>query len=131
MWLNYLTYVVFLLSILSLWIPAKTKIKPWQLFLCLALILAFVSHVADFIAILSILVFYCLVAFYNKCSSQLRYVLWVVVFALGLALELHIIPGFHNLLILNKIQFTEDAIPFTLYLNFDKTQSFHKVCGYG
>ena len=40
---------------------------------------------------------------------------------MGLCLELHIIPGFHNLLVLNKVQFTPDALPFTLYLNLDKT----------
>jgi len=121
MWLKYLTYAVFILNILSLWVPAKAKIKPWVLIFVVSLILAFISHTANPIAILSILLFYALVSMYNKSSSKWKYILWVLVFSLGLALELHLIPGFKNLLIWNKIQFTPDAIPFTLYLNFDKT----------
>ncbi|MDQ5921618.1 MAG: protease family protein [Pseudomonadota bacterium] len=121
MWIKYLAYGVFITSIFSLWIPVKSKVKPWVILFGLSLILAFVSHIANLIAILSILLFYALVAMYNKCSSKLKNLLWVVAFFLGLALELHLIPGFKNLLIWNKIQFTPDAIPFTLYLNFDKT----------
>lgn len=120
MWLKYLTYTVFIISILSLWIPVKTKIKPWKLIFAISLILAYISHIANPIAILSILVFYTLVSWYRKSSSKWKYILWVLVFALGLTLELHLIPGFKNLLIWDKIKFTPDATPFTLYLNFDK-----------
>jgi membrane protease YdiL (CAAX protease family) len=86
-----------------------------------SLVLAFVSQIANLIAILSILLFYGLVTMYSKSSSKLKAILWVFVFCFGLALELHLIPGFKNLLIWNKIQLTPDAVPFTLYLNFDKT----------
>ncbi|WP_375326343.1 CPBP family intramembrane glutamic endopeptidase [Candidatus Tisiphia endosymbiont of Nemotelus uliginosus] len=36
------------------------------------------------------------------------------------ALQAHLIPGFNNLLVLNAVQFTPDAKPYTMYLNFDK-----------
>ncbi len=121
MWLKYLTYGIFITNILALWIPVKTKVKPWILIFGFSLILAFVSHIANSIAILSILLFYALVSMYSKCIFKWKYILWVLIFLLGLALQLHLIPGFKNLLIWNKIQLTSDAIPFTLYLNFDKT----------
>ncbi len=121
MWLKYLAYGVFITNILSLWIPVKTKVKPWMILFCFSLVLAFVSKIANPIAILSILLFYALVIMYSKYSSKWKTLLWVLVFFLGLALELHLIPGFKNLLIWNKIQLTPDATPFTLYLNFDKT----------
>jgi uncharacterized protein len=35
-------------------------------------------------------------------------------------LSLHLLPGFRNPVILGPISFTPDAIPFTLYFNFDK-----------
>ncbi|WP_250311072.1 CPBP family intramembrane glutamic endopeptidase [Rickettsia endosymbiont of Oedothorax gibbosus] len=121
MWLKYLTYITLLISVISLWLPVKGKFKPWQLFLSISLVLSFVSNIANLFAILAILLFFYLVFSYHKSSTKLKYVLWSLVFILGLMLELHLIPGFDNLLVLDKIQFTPDALPFTLYLNLDKT----------
>jgi membrane protease YdiL (CAAX protease family) len=121
MWLKYLTYAVFISSILSLWIPVKSKIKPWMILLGVSMVLAVISHIVNVIAVLSIILFYIIVSEYHKYTSKLKYFLWVSIFCLGLALELHLIPGFKNLLIWDKVQITPDAIPFTLYLNFDKT----------
>lgn len=36
------------------------------------------------------------------------------------ALSMHKLPGFHNVLLLDQVQVSRDAIPFTLYANFDK-----------
>lgn len=121
MWLKYLTYITLLISVISLWLTVKGKFKPWQLFLSISLVLSFVSNIASLFAILAILLFFYLVFSYHKSSTKLKYVLWSLVFVLGLMLELHLIPGFDNLLVLDKIQFTPDALPFTLYLNLDKT----------
>jgi membrane protease YdiL (CAAX protease family) len=47
-----------------------------------------------------------------------------VVFFLGLGLGLagvHLLPGFQNLRILNNVYISSNGIPFSLYLNFDKT----------
>ncbi|KVW91895.1 CPBP family intramembrane glutamic endopeptidase [Burkholderia cepacia] len=40
--------------------------------------------------------------------------------ALAIALSLHLIPGFHNPLVIAPTRFTPDAVPFTMYLNLDK-----------
>ncbi len=121
MWLKYLTYITLLISVISLWLPVKGKFQPWQLFLFISLVLSFVSNIASLFAILAIVLFFYLVFSYHKSSTKLKYVLWSLVLVLGLTLELHLIPGFDNLLVLDKIQFTPDALPFTLYLNLDKT----------
>lgn len=39
---------------------------------------------------------------------------------LSLALALHLVPGFHNPLLVNAARTSPDALPFTLYANFDK-----------
>ncbi|RQZ57668.1 CPBP family intramembrane glutamic endopeptidase [Burkholderia sp. Bp9004] len=44
----------------------------------------------------------------------------VVFAALAIALTLHLIPGFHNPRVIEPMRFTPDAVPFTMYLNFDK-----------
>ncbi|WP_322083469.1 CPBP family intramembrane glutamic endopeptidase [Burkholderia sp. BCC1972] len=40
--------------------------------------------------------------------------------ALAVALSLHLVPGFHNPLVIGPTRFTPDAVPFTMYLNLDK-----------
>ncbi|MQA89651.1 MAG: hypothetical protein GEU90_05385 [Gemmatimonas sp.] len=44
----------------------------------------------------------------------------VVFIAVALGLGLHVLPGFHNLRPIGPVQFTPDAVPFTMYLNLDK-----------
>ncbi|MBR8252442.1 CPBP family intramembrane glutamic endopeptidase [Burkholderia ambifaria] len=44
----------------------------------------------------------------------------VVFAALAIALSLHLIPGFHNPRVIEPTRFTPDAVPFTMYVNFDK-----------
>jgi membrane protease YdiL (CAAX protease family) len=40
---------------------------------------------------------------------------------LSVAMSNHFAPGFHNFPIFQSVQFSPDSIPFTMYLNFDKT----------
>nr|WP_057924989.1 CPBP family intramembrane glutamic endopeptidase [Burkholderia ambifaria] len=44
----------------------------------------------------------------------------VVFAALAIALSLHLVSGFHNPRVIEPTRFTPDAVPFTMYLNFDK-----------
>jgi len=46
--------------------------------------------------------------------------LYAVFIVLSLLLFLHRLPGFNNLLVFDKVHFTHDAAPFTMYLNLDK-----------
>ena len=39
---------------------------------------------------------------------------------LAVAMSNHLVPGFNNLSIFKKIQFSTDSVPFSMYLNFDK-----------
>jgi membrane protease YdiL (CAAX protease family) len=43
------------------------------------------------------------------------------VIAMVVLLGLHMLPGFHNPLVIDHFKLTLDAAPYTLYLNFDKT----------
>lgn len=48
---------------------------------------------------------------------------WVqlsAILVLALGLMSHQFPGFSNILVFDKIQFSADAAPFTMFLNFDK-----------
>jgi membrane protease YdiL (CAAX protease family) len=60
-------------------------------------------------------------------TSDLAFPRWLRWMAMGIflfmaiALSHHMLPGFDNLLVFDKIQFSFDSAPFTMYLNFDKT----------
>ncbi|OZI35831.1 CPBP family intramembrane metalloprotease domain-containing protein [Bordetella genomosp. 1] len=40
--------------------------------------------------------------------------------ATAIALALHLLPGFHNPRVIDAVQFDPRALPFTMYLNYDK-----------
>lgn len=119
--LNYLPFILLLLTILSLWLPTKSSVQPWKPLFLITIISGIYTGAANIIAAISIVILYGLISIYGKVSPRLKPLSWLLVFALAFTLELHLIPGFHNLLILDKVKITADAMPFTLYLNFDKT----------
>lgn len=55
-----------------------------------------------------------------QSSALVRSVGYVLLALLALAGALHLIPGFANPLLVNAQLLTPDAIPYTLYANFDK-----------
>ncbi len=54
----------------------------------------------------------------GKIQRLICYALFLI---LAIAMSIHLLPGFNNLLIYKQIQFADDSIPFNMYLNFDKT----------
>lgn len=119
--LNYLPFILLFLTVLSLWLPTKSGVQPWKPLFLLTLVSGIYTGAANIIAAISIVILYGLISIYGKVSPRLKPLFWLLVFALAFTFELHLIPGFHNLLILDKVKITADAMPYTLYLNFDKT----------
>ncbi len=122
-----LTYGFLYLSVIFLWIPAFKSIPLWRLALGVAIAFGVISHRIDGVGLgLIVLLFGT-----TFCLSQKKWPLWirvlsaVILFVLGLGLGLSgihgFLPGFHNLLVLNHVQISHNGIPFSLYLNFDKT----------
>lgn len=56
----------------------------------------------------------------NKKYCCLKYVLEGIHVITAFALMLHLIPGFHNLKVLDSVLAGPHSAPFTLYFNFDK-----------
>jgi membrane protease YdiL (CAAX protease family) len=54
-------------------------------------------------------------------SRWLRWTAMGIFLFMAIALSNHVLPGFNNLIVFDKIQFSSDSAPFTMYLNFDKT----------
>jgi uncharacterized protein len=53
-------------------------------------------------------------------QAALRYAGHLLFIVVAIALTLHWLPGFHNPRVIGPVRFTPDAVPFTMYLNFDK-----------
>lgn len=90
--------------------------------LALAVVCGVATGVLQFTAVASII---CLglsiwLATNPSFPKVIRYLCYCAFLALAVALMIHLVPGFNNLLVFERVQFSPDSIPFTMYLNFDK-----------
>ncbi|MFZ4115591.1 MAG: CPBP family intramembrane glutamic endopeptidase [Chthoniobacterales bacterium] len=117
----YTPYIALLLSVLSLWIPCKGRISYWQIFLFLGLCCGVLTHGITLWGAMVLVLVYLLVEKYQNSSSTIKNILWGVLLLIGLILLMRLSPValFYNLPVLTKIQFTPDAIPFSLSFHFE------------
>jgi len=82
-----------------------------------------ISQRIDFIGLVFIVILACAALCLNnkKMPITVRVLSAIVLSALGLGLGIHLLPGFQNLRVLNNVYISSNGIPFSLYLNFDKT----------
>lgn len=60
--------------------------------------------------------------FYNRDRIKLvRFGLFLMMTTYSILFMQHLLPGFSNFLVLNKVQLSLLSCPFSMYLNFDKT----------
>ncbi len=57
----------------------------------------------------------------HKARPLYAYIGHIVFVITAIALFQHWIASFHNLRVIHAERFTQDAVPFTMYLNFDKS----------
>ncbi|HET9238042.1 MAG TPA: CPBP family intramembrane glutamic endopeptidase [Oligoflexus sp.] len=117
-----LAYVFLFLTVLALWLPLPWRIPFWWLPLGCSLILGGIAHHLS-LAALPPLVVLALATHFLQTGERpgVRAVAAGVLALTGLGLGAHLFPGFHNLKVVDAVQVSEDGIPFTLHLNFDKT----------
>jgi len=118
-----LAYFFLFITVILLWAPKYKKIPAWWAGLILAIIFGFFSHRLHFLALIpvSLLMLSAYLLRHDQLTILTRVLVAIVLFVIGVGLEAHLFPGFNNLRVINHVQYSPDAIPFTLYLNFDKT----------
>lgn len=95
---------------------------PSLLFAIIALVLAIPAGLISFAAAL-LLGLLTVLALWLRLSTTISIIRsggWLLLGLLALAGALHWLPGVHNPLLVDARQLTPDAIPYTLYANFDK-----------
>jgi membrane protease YdiL (CAAX protease family) len=118
-----LTYGFLYLSVLLLWWPGHYKIPTWSVTLSISILLGLISHQLDLIAMIPVvlLAFAAYASQTKKVYVFLRMIAAVIVLLLSVGLATHQFPGFHSLNVLDRVSIGYHAIPYTLYLNIDKT----------
>ncbi|MEN9917096.1 MAG: hypothetical protein RLY40_1028 [Pseudomonadota bacterium] len=117
-----ISYGILYLTVISLWFKKNSNFKTPGILLVLAVILGLLSQILKPIALVPIallpLVIYSTQI--KTASKIIKLFSYVLVILLSLGLLGHNFPGFYNLKILNQVYISKDAIPFSMYLNFDK-----------
>lgn len=79
------------------------------------------THVFDWQALTFLAGLAIVAVIYCQFSSKtLRTLLEILLVLASIGLVLHLIPGFHNLKVLDDVKVGPQSVPFTMYYNFDK-----------
>jgi membrane protease YdiL (CAAX protease family) len=118
-----LTYVFLYSSVLLLWLPGRRTVPNWSIALSLSVLLGLFSHLLDPVTIIPITLM-AFASYYSQAEKSRAFVRWmasVAVIVLSAGLATHQFPGFNNLNVLDHVRVSKDAVPYTFYLNIDKT----------
>lgn len=124
-----LTYGLLALAMLALWVGGERRLAGAAVWLWLgigALVAALASGIVQPVGLAGIALWLGAAAGWVRAQRKEVAPGWRVLTALaGLvlaaALMLHRVPGFVNPRVIDAVRFTPEAVPFSLYLNFDKT----------
>jgi len=105
-------------------ITAFIQPRYWLHLLVITFASALYFNNVNFVGILAITAGLAVAALAREAKGKWKVACHCLVIMWCLALVLHLIPGFNNLLVLDKVITGPESIPFTLYLNLDKPMAF-------
>ena len=116
-----LTYLLLGLSIFSLWVTSSRYV--WVGFLLGAVIFGLVAGHLNWIGLIETIVFGLLIyiSYKKRTPKVLRITTVILSSIMALGFYYHYLPGFDNWKLLSQFRFSTDSVPYSLYLNFDKT----------
>lgn len=125
-----LPYVWLSLAIVWLWLPPQVPARtPWSRFgvsaawLALAIVHGVAVGILSMVGIVGIAAFGLLCfAYWRQRPPPVDAVLTAGTIVFSLALMAHVVPGFSNTLIVRDAVLSLGAVPYTLFMNFDKGQ---------
>lgn len=113
------------LAVAALWLPGALLGRPlWQWLMVAALAAAWVAGAIDATAACVAFLWFMTVHVWtlDRDAPRGRRALEAgMVLVTAAALMVHWMPGFVNPRVIGPVRFTPDAVPFSLYVNFDKT----------
>lgn len=121
--------VLLLASVVSLWLAPR---RGWILLLVATLLVGYAANVMHGTAAIWVALLAGSLLIYRRFSLRsVRVVSAIAIVAIVLLLGLHVLPGFSNPLLVRNVVLGPDAVPYTLYFNFDKTIAGILLLGIG
>jgi membrane protease YdiL (CAAX protease family) len=124
-----LPYLWLSLAIVCLWLPPQATARGPRsrgvstAWLALAIAHAYALGIVTTVGVVAIAAFGLLCYAYSRETSRpLNVLLALATMVFSLALMAHVVPGFSNTLIARDAVLTPGAVPYTLFMNFDKGQ---------
>lgn len=119
--LSIATYLFLFIAILSFWIKKSCMVSGG--FLTLAIVFGFFSSRIEFLGIVSTAVLGgAIYSYFNLNIKGLqKATLGCLIVLFAVVLSHHLAPGFNNWRIVSQVKLSPDSIPYSTYLNFDKT----------
>nr|WP_320147178.1 CPBP family intramembrane glutamic endopeptidase [uncultured Anaeromusa sp.] len=118
-----LCYGFLYFAIIGLWLPASILGQP--LWLILAASAGFIGLISGQLTPLglglAVLYLFITYRFSQTTAPNEKGLIRLLLAALSVLLGAHLLPGFYNLKVLDTMVISTDGIPFTMYLNLDKT----------
>lgn len=122
-----MTYGLLGLSIGATWLAPirmakQFSIAPWLLLLVGAIVAGLAQGYLSWAALIGLgaLGVVAYMASRSEANRLQRILFGFLTALLALALALHLVPGFHNPLLVANMKFSADAMPYSQYANFDK-----------
>lgn len=127
-----LAQIITLTPLIALLFSYQYLSHKWQIALIsISTFSALCTGFIEFSAVVIVGVSVAIIAYLNRCQQdkttdlpiKIRYFNWLnntIIFLLSVALLLHLVPGFNNLLIIEPIKLSENAVEYRQFLNFDK-----------
>jgi len=109
------------MTVLSLWVKKNSKL--WGSLFVATCGFGLLSHRLEFVGIFFIAVFGgCLYGYFNlNVKGFVKAALAFFILMFAVVLSHHLTPGFNNWKIVSQVQLSPDSVPYSTYLNFDKT----------
>lgn len=112
-----LPWLLLLITIVS----AFTKPKLWPLGFIFSLLVGLFYNAIDIMGAVAIAILFVMIFYANISSHQIIInICKTLVIIFCIALAMHLVPGFNNLLVLNGVEKSQNSVAFTMYLNLDK-----------
>lgn len=127
-----LPYLLLFLTIAALWLPSIKRMPVWPILFLLMLLAGWYTQQMTWEILLPIISFAIGMLLFTRLRSPLLQVLsGLLIIVLSIGLGMHLFPGFRNLLVIDHVQLTRDAVPYTMVLTFDKPLAGILLLGIG
>jgi len=119
------TYILLLLTVVSLWIRAVPML--WAGLLSAAVLFGYLSGILAVVAIVPIALMAGTCWYYGKLTANdsqrptLKIVAAIMILVIASLLALHLLPGFNNQSLIRNVVLSPLSVPYSQWLNFDKT----------